>query len=157
MKKYILVIIGRTAYWVGWPVLYFYLRGTTRTRVAIIAEGKILVARGWLGDGCWELPGGGVHKGEEILLGAVREVAEETGISLTTGQLYSLGSFEAENNKIKFISKAFYVKLPVQPLIRPQKNEIAELKWVTEDELNQGNTEPASINAIASLAQKNLL
>jgi 8-oxo-dGTP diphosphatase len=39
------------------------------------------VARGNLGEGRWTLPGGGLDFGEPPEVGAIREVAEETGLS----------------------------------------------------------------------------
>lgn len=54
------------------------------TGVAVVRDGKILVARRAAGDflgGVYELPGGGVDEGETITEGAMREVQEETGLT----------------------------------------------------------------------------
>lgn len=56
------------------------------TGVAILRDGKILMARRAADDflgGVYELPGGGVDDGETIVEGAVREVKEETGLTVT--------------------------------------------------------------------------
>lgn len=53
------------------------------TGIAIVRSDKILMARRADGDflgGNYELPGGGVDKGETIVEGAIREVKEETGL-----------------------------------------------------------------------------
>lgn len=55
------------------------------TGVAILRDGKILLARRAAGDylgGVYELPGGGVDAGETIIAGALREVKEETGLTV---------------------------------------------------------------------------
>ena len=59
------------------------------TRVAAYAlcveDGRILLCRVapgyWSGAGEWTLPGGGLHFGESPRDGAIRELAEETGLS----------------------------------------------------------------------------
>jgi 8-oxo-dGTP pyrophosphatase MutT (NUDIX family) len=46
-------------------------------------EGKVLLVRHTYGRKNWELPGGMVERGESPMEGAVREVQEETGLSVT--------------------------------------------------------------------------
>ena len=42
----------------------------------------------------WGFPGGHLEDGEDFLTGAVREVAEETGVSLDPGQLQLVGEYD---------------------------------------------------------------
>ena len=52
-----------------------------RVRVmAINAKGEVLLVRGLISRHTWELPGGAVKKGEELMAAAARELLEETGI-----------------------------------------------------------------------------
>jgi len=60
------LIIGRIAFWASWPALYFILHGTERTRIALIADQRVLLTRGTLSAGKWSLPGGGIHRGENV-------------------------------------------------------------------------------------------
>lgn len=56
------------------------------TGVAIFRDGKILMARRSNADylgGVYELPGGGVDEGEIITDGAIREIKEETGLTVS--------------------------------------------------------------------------
>ncbi len=56
------------------------------TGVAVERDGKVLVVRRAPNDtrpGAYELPGGGVDLGETITHGAVRELQEETGLTVT--------------------------------------------------------------------------
>lgn len=56
------------------------------TGVAVVRDGKILMVRRAEGDflgGSFELPGGGVDEGETITEGAIREVKEETGLTVS--------------------------------------------------------------------------
>ncbi len=149
--------VGRTAFWLGWPVLYFFLSGSRRSRVVIAVDDQILVTKSWLGDGNWELPGGGAHKGEDILECALREVKEETDITLEANQLIHGDGFSISSNKISFTCEPFFVRLSNQPAIKPQKAEVADLKWVQWAELDKNNTESASLRIIAGFKRKSLL
>ena len=56
-----------------------------RPCVAILlfrADGRVLIAeRNDVSDACWQLPQGGIDKGETPLAAAVRELAEETSVT----------------------------------------------------------------------------
>ncbi|MDP2648894.1 MAG: NUDIX domain-containing protein [Patescibacteria group bacterium] len=54
----------------------------------IIQDGKVLLNPAW--DG-YDFPGGGIDKGESIRDGLLREVKEETGLSVKTGPLLYVG------------------------------------------------------------------
>ncbi len=157
VKKTLLQIVGRTGYWLGWPVLYVYIKGTMRSRVVVLVDDKILVTKSWLGDGKWELPGGGTHKGETIVACAIREVEEETGIELTTEQLVQGESFDISNNGMPFTCWPLFVRLQSRPTTVLPKREVVELDWVLADSLSQNNTEAASLRIIADFRRQNLL
>ncbi|MFN9578926.1 MAG: NUDIX domain-containing protein [Novosphingobium sp.] len=50
--------------------------------LAFDGEGRILLVRHSYGSGRWMLPGGGIDRGEEPLLAALRELAEEIACAL---------------------------------------------------------------------------
>jgi 8-oxo-dGTP diphosphatase len=64
------------------------VRGRPRVTAAVVRDGRILMAR--YNDQFWTLPGGGVEPGEDPEAAAVRELAEETGITgaRVVGELY---------------------------------------------------------------------
>ena len=57
-------------------------------KVVLFKDEKILLLRSALGDfkGEWDLPGGHVEEGEDMLDGLKREVDEETGLTLETAE-----------------------------------------------------------------------
>ena len=72
--------------WLSFPVItvlaiHSWLFKGKRVRVmAINARGEVLLVRGLISRYTWELPGGAVKKGEELMAAAARELLEETGI-----------------------------------------------------------------------------
>jgi len=142
--------IGRTMFWLGWPVWYVYLKGSARTRVLITAKDKILVIRGWHDGRFWSLPGGGVHEGEKASASAIREVYEETGISLLAKQLKSLGFSDHQNYGLSFRIEGFVAKVSKCYKPKIQKLEILEAKWINPSKLNINNTDQDTLGLIAT-------
>ena len=77
--KSLVRLAGKVIYWISWPVLAFHINGSKRTRLLVTNGNEFLAVKGWVSDGRWGLPGGGVHKNEEPIEALIREVKEETG------------------------------------------------------------------------------
>lgn len=122
--------LGRAAYWLAWPALFVYLRLTTRTRVVMVAENHLVLVRGWMSDGRWGLPGGGLHRGEQSIEGVVREAAEEIGVQLRPGQLQPLASEQCTDNGLSYRCHFFAVRLEQRPELHAQRGEITAAEWV---------------------------
>lgn len=135
MKK-IWFISGKFAYWLSLPLLYVYFRMTKRTRVLVAVGDNVLVVKAWLGSGRWGLPGGGLHIGEKPAAGAVRELAEETGIEVNASKLQYLFSKISENKHgPRYLYHAFLLKLAKPPAISKQELEITHAEWKNWREL----------------------
>lgn len=150
--KRIIERIGVIAWWVTLPALMVYLWNKPRTRVLVRCGGKVLVVRGWLGTGKWMLSGGGLHKHEPPLEGAVREVREETGITLKPQDLKPLKQENYSFRGIKFPCHYFVADLPGDPenyALRPQPLEISRASWLKPSELTRKNANPDVIVALA--------
>lgn len=122
-------LIGKSVFWLTWPVSYLYVLGSLRTRVIIEAKGKILLVKGWHDNLKWTLPGGGVHKNEDPVLSAIREVAEEVGIYLHAGQMVDLGNDMYRKSGLSFGLQRYGCKLDRQPETQKQHLEIVALNW----------------------------
>jgi 8-oxo-dGTP diphosphatase len=65
--------------------------GSDRARIIVIRHGRLAaIERFRQGQHYWVLPGGGVEEGETIAQAAVREAAEELGISVRLGELRAI-------------------------------------------------------------------
>lgn len=133
--KHFAMFFGRIAYWLSWPALYMYLRGSVRTRVLIIAEEKVLLVQPWLGSGTWSLPGGGVRRSEDIRMAVTRELIEETGVALGVDQLQPLGLQAHSEKRFSYTCHYFFVDLKQAIRATPHLPEILDARWVSLQDL----------------------
>lgn len=135
MKK-LWLLMGKLVYWVSYPALFVMMYRSKRTRVIVHASGKILAVKGWMGSGHWNLPGGGLHKGEKPADGAVRELAEETGLQVKPESLRHIHTKRVvDTNGIRYAEIFFVVDLPKTVPLQRQKWEISEAAWMPIKEL----------------------
>ena len=139
--------LGRFIYWCVWPGLFILLNGSERTRAIVFCGDEILVVRGWLDDK-WSLPGGGLHRGEAIRRGCLREIREETGIALRHEQLIFAGQVPAREHGISFVVHVYTAELKKKPTFSRQRREIAELAWVDWHTLDDGNAHGDVLDAL---------
>lgn len=154
MRRKVWAIIGVTLYWIMLPAIWVYAKNTKpRARVLLIWQGKVLVVKNWLGAGGWSLPGGGLEHGEQANVAAVREVAEELGISIQISDLISLGEDTAvERGGLVSRYYLFGVELEDEPKITPAEAEIVDHAWldfhyVQNAQKRVGNTVKQSVKA----------
>ena len=86
-------------------------------------------------QGCWALPGGFVNADECLENGALRELAEETGISgVYLEQLYTFGKPDRDPRE-RIISVAYYALAPAEVLAPVAGSDAAEVAWFSLDSL----------------------
>ncbi len=91
---------------------------TLTADVLVLCPGKrlLLIQRAkWPYAGYWALPGGKVHEGESVELGAIRELREETGIEVQTRdlQLLTVQSTPGRDPRGRYISVVFLAHVPL--------------------------------------------
>jgi 8-oxo-dGTP pyrophosphatase MutT (NUDIX family) len=153
MRAKIWVQLGKLTFWLGWPVLWFYLRHGWRTRVLVVADDQLLMVKSWLGSGSWGLPGGGLHNGEQPKAGALRELREETGLKLKPNQLKLLYQDRALYHGLSFRYYCFVVELSKVQAIHKQYLEISQAAWRPINELSQAEVTGACWQALTAWKQ----
>jgi 8-oxo-dGTP pyrophosphatase MutT (NUDIX family) len=143
--------IGIVGFYLAWPAFFVYLSRSERTRVIIVCQGKVLVVRNWLSDGRWSLPGGGLHKGEDPRLGAIRELFEETGIRIESDHLIELGTGRWQLHGLGYTFRSYVVCLDTEPQLHRQHIEISRLVWKQANELTPRQTSPDVLMSLAML------
>jgi 8-oxo-dGTP pyrophosphatase MutT (NUDIX family) len=148
--KLIWVGLGRATFWIALPMLHFYLKAAPRTRLLLVAEGKVLVVKGWLNDGSWSLPGGGLHHRETPLSGVVRELHEETGITLAETKLTDLGAAWQDQHWLTFRYRRFYAQLATATPPKRQRWELVDATWLPINELSTANAQAHVLDTLAA-------
>lgn len=83
------------------------------------------------------LPGGGAKKNEAVLMSAVRELEEETGITANPEDLEYLGEFLHDKLGHKFTAHFFVLRLVNKPKLKLQKLEIIDANWFNSDQIKE--------------------
>lgn len=139
-------LIGEIVYVLAWPALYFYLKGTHRTRIIVESQGQILVVKNLIGKNEWGLPGGGLHKNEDPKTGVLRELREETGLVLDESDIKVLfkDTFTKERG-FSFYVDCFMAHIESPILPKPETAEILKARWITVDDLLKNHSVQPSV------------
>jgi 8-oxo-dGTP diphosphatase len=123
--------LGRLAYGTVKPLLKVYVTPKHhRVRVLLLNEQEeVLLVRSWMGHQRWSLPGGGIRRPESPRQAALREVEEETGITLQAVE--HLGSFTNPYPESRYTVTCFMATIPKQDpyLARHRRLEVLDVGW----------------------------
>jgi 8-oxo-dGTP diphosphatase len=87
------------------------------------------------GEGTWTFPGGKLHFGEELKEAALREVLEETGITLTKEQIRAISVTNDIVHDAHFVTIGFLCENCEQNPKVMEPDEITEWRWFDLNEL----------------------
>jgi len=100
----------------------------------------------------WEVPGGQVEVGEDLIAGLQREIEEETGITVTVGRLTGVYSNlqSDENTPTKVIFAFLGEKFTGEPRTSPESPEV---RWVPRENVLDTVTHPALHDRIKDMLE----
>lgn len=129
------------------------MTGEIRVSAAVVtdAAGRALLVRK-RGTSAFMQPGGKPEPGESAEAALVRELSEELGVAVPASGLRPLGTFEtdaANEPGHRVVADAFAVRLDPEAVTAAA--EIAEARWVTEDEASALPLAPLSRDLLLPL------
>lgn len=95
-------------------------------RCLVEHEGRVLLIRNPYGPMKWDLPGGGVRRGERPEEAALREVREEVGLALSG--LRPLGRSAGTEYYDRDTVICYYARA-ASPVLKPRRAEVYEEGW----------------------------
>lgn len=118
--------------------------------------------------GCWHIPGGGVEKGEDNIKALVREVREETGISVPPGRFElvdSQGRGESEKvlketgervlYKMKFFVYKVFLEQNASDVPVSLNDDLSKYQWTDLSNIKKLKLTPPSIDLFERLGYLN--
>lgn len=134
-------LLRKIGFFLIWPGLFIYFRGSTRARVVIRCGNEILLIRDrqrfFSNPELWTLPGGGIHKHEDAQAAAVRELYEELGVQLAPERLRFLSHERSGSHGLQYMAYFYDVQLPVRPHLKVPSKEVATAHWFSLEAARQ--------------------
>ena len=140
--------LGTMAFWIGWPLIYLYLRFSRRTRLIVVSKDQALLVKNWLAPNEWSLPGGGMRLGEKPAAAAARELKEETGLVISPDQLKPLQQKQSTAHGLRFFYHCFLVDLKAAEDIKKRSLDITDAAWFSKENLIKQRLAPDTQNIL---------
>lgn len=140
----------RIAYRVAYPLAkhWWRWRGLNGCAIAVWHNDQVLAVLHSYKPG-WRLPGGGVKRGEDPRIAAVRELHEETNVTVDPADVQSV----AEHTNRYGRRSIFAVELHVDPALKVNQREIISAAFVAPIALTENNAQVRCYLRMRALAK----
>ncbi|MGH1503391.1 MAG: NUDIX domain-containing protein [Acidimicrobiales bacterium] len=130
-------------------------------RAVIVHERRLLIVNAYPGrDDLWCAPGGGIEKHQSVPDNLVREVHEETGLTVVPGELVLVNEFHAPDHDFHQVELFFRAALSAGDRTdagsldagwRDPAGVVAHRRWIDEAEARRGDVriKPSSLVDVA--------
>lgn len=154
IRRKLWLVAGRVLYLLTQPGIRLVVHNSHRTRILVICGDEYLLVKHWLGKDFWMLPGGGCHKGEDPVDGALRELHEEVGIDLGHEAFNYVGQYLCHDDGFHFSYDLYVVRMPDKPELRLQRIEIHQADWFKLTDKSPASVSPEVKVGLKSLGRK---
>lgn len=96
----------------------------------------------------WGMPAGKVEAGESFMDALIREMWEETGVTLSKEEVAPLGTLFFRNQEINFSYHMYRIVYLQTPTVR-LNDEHTEYDWVTHHEAESRDLVPGALEALS--------
>jgi ADP-ribose pyrophosphatase YjhB (NUDIX family) len=127
-------LVFRCAYLALWAYRVIARPEVSGVKCILTVGDSVLLVRHTYGPREWDLPGGGIKRGEGPATAARREMHEELGIDIDIENLRDAGHVLATLNRSRATVYCFAAELPT-PQITIERGEIGAARWFTLDDL----------------------
>lgn len=132
--KTLLAWAGQLLYALLYVPHSLYLRNKPRARVLVLCGREVLLTKDIIGNGQWNIPGGGITKGELPSEAALRELYEETGVKLEPHEVQFLVEDRYHSHGKSFYT-VYVARLSEKPPLSISRHEILEAAWLPITEI----------------------
>jgi 8-oxo-dGTP diphosphatase len=123
-------------------------------RAIILQDNKMLLVNAYPKHylGLWCTPGGGVERGSSIPENLIREVYEETGLTVAVGDLALINEFhdpQSGFHQVDLIFRCTLIKGQIDPSWKDIAGVVSKHKWVGEAEMASLTVKPSTLAQVA--------
>lgn len=123
------------------------------TRAIILNDNKLLLVNAWKGrDHLWCAPGGGAEPHSSLPDNLIREVMEETGLTVSVGPVCLINEFHDPKGPFHQVDVYFRCTITDGILSDTWKDPegiVSHRRWVNRAELGRLNCKPDSLASVA--------
>lgn len=126
-------------------------------RAVIVENNRLLLVNAWKNSDLMCAPGGGVEVHASLPDNLIREVYEETGLTIAVGEVCLINEFhdpDSAYHQVEIFFRARIVAGALDPGWQDTEQIVTDRRWISEVELAQTRFKPDALAQVA-FAQQN--